>query len=202
MIISIREKNPDQRQIIEVANMLKKGAVIILPTDTVYAAACILSNPKSIENLAFRFNKKLKKSNFSIICNDLSNLAKYTTQISNPVFKLMKQVLPGPYTFILNANSNVPRIFRENKKTIGIRVPNNEILQKLVQELNEPIVVTSINSDDEIIEYYTDPFEIDEHFSSKVDCVIDGGTGGNIPSTIIDCTRSNPEVVREGKGKL
>lgn len=202
MLISIRNKNPDQRQIIEIANLFKKGAVIIVPTDTVYAASCILSNSKSVENLASLLNKKIKKVNFSIICNDLSSLSKYSLQVSNQVFKLMKQVLPGPFTFILKANSNVPKIFKESKKTIGIRVPDCEILQKIVEELGEPIVVTSINSEDEITEYYTDPFEIEDIFHNKVDCVIDGGIGGNIPSTIIDCTSDIPLIVRQGKGKI
>ena len=202
MVITLREKNPDQRQIIEIANLFKSGAIIIVPTDTVYAAACILSNQKSIENLALKFNKKLKRSNFSIICNDLSNMSNYSIPVNNSIFKLMKQVLPGPFTFILKANSNVPKIFRENKKTIGLRVPDCEILQKIVEELGEPIVVTSIKSEDEITEYFTDPFEIDKIFSDKIDCTIDGGTGGNIPSTIIDCTGNSPEIIREGKGKI
>ncbi|MCC6722393.1 MAG: threonylcarbamoyl-AMP synthase [Bacteroidia bacterium] len=202
MLISIRNKNPDQRQIIEIANLFKSGALVIVPTDTVYAASCILSNPKSVENLASLLNKKIKKVNFSIICKDLSSLSKYSLQVSNQVFKLMKQVLPGPFTFILKANSNVPKIFRESKKTIGIRVPDCEILQKIVEELGEPIVVTSINSEDEITEYYTDPFEIEDIFHNKVDCVIDGGIGGNIPSTIIDFTSNIPLIVRQGKGKI
>lgn len=200
MIIEIRSQNPEQRKIKDVVEILHKGGLIICPTDTVYAAACKLSNLKGIETLARQRGKKVHKANFSILCKDLSNLSTFCQPVANPVFKLMKQVLPGPFTFILKASSEVPRLFRENKKTIGIRVPDNAILQAILSELDEPLVTTSIHDDDDIIEYMTDASEIEGKFRNNVNMVIDGGIGGNIPSTIIDCTSGVPEIIRQGKG--
>ena len=200
MIIEIRSQNPDQRQIKDVIDILNKGGLIICPTDTVYAAACKLSNLKGIETLARQRGKKVHKANFSLLCKNLSNLSTYCQPVSNPVFKLMKQVLPGPFTFILKASGEVPRLFRENKKTIGIRVPDNAILQAILSELDEPLVTTSIHDDDDIIDYMTDPSDIEGKFRNNVNLVIDGGVGGNMPSTIIDCTTGIPEIIRQGKG--
>jgi len=200
MLIEIRQHNPDARQIREVVDVLNKGGLVIVPTDSIYAAACIISNLKGIEVLAKKLGKKVHKANFSIVCKDFVQLSEYTLPLSNPTFKLMKQVLPGPFTFILKASHQVPRLFRENKKTIGIRVPDNDILQAILEQLGQPLVTTSIHSEDEIIEYHTDPFEIEKVFGNMVDMVIDGGIGGNIGSTIIDCTDNVPVIIREGKG--
>jgi len=200
MIIEIRSQNPEQRKIKDVVEILNKGGLIICPTDTVYAAACKLTNLKGIETLARQRGKKVHKANFSLLCKDLSNLSAFCQPVANPVFKLMKQVLPGPFTFILKASSEVPRLFRENKKTIGIRVPDNAILQAILSELDEPLVTTSIHDDDDIIEYMTDPSDIEGKFRNNVNLVIDGGVGGNVPSTIIDCTTGVPEIIRQGKG--
>lgn len=200
MIIEIRSQNPDARQIREVVDVLNQGGLIIIPTDTIYAAACLISNTKGIETMAKKLGKKVSKANFSILCRDFTNLSEYTLPISNPTFKLMKKVLPGPFTFILKASHQVPRTFRENKRTIGIRVPDNEILHAILEQLGQPLVATSIHSEDEIVEYLTDPYEIEEKFGHLVDLVVDGGIGGNLASTIIDCTDDVPEIIRQGKG--
>ncbi len=200
MLIEIRSQNPDARQIKEVVDILKNGGVVIVPTDTIYAAVCLISNSRGIESLTKKLGKKVKKTNYSILCRDFTNLSEYALPVSNPTFKLMKQVLPGPFTFILKSSHQVPHLFRENKKTIGIRVPHNDIIQAILEQLEQPLVATSIHSDDEIVEYLTDPFEIEQKFSGIVDCVVDGGIGGNLASTIIDCTDNVPQILRQGKG--
>ncbi len=200
MLIEIRSQNPDARQIKEVVDILKNGGVVIVPTDTIYAAVCLISNSRGIESLTKKLGKKVKKTNYSILCRDFTNLSEYALPVSNPTFKLMKQVLPGPFTFILKSSHQVPHLFRENKKTIGIRVPDNDIIQAILEQLEQPLVATSIHSDDEIVEYLTDPFEIEQKFSGIVDCVVDGGIGGNLASTIIDCTDNVPQILRQGKG--
>lgn len=200
MLLQIRPNNPDERQIKEVAFVLLNGGLVIVPTDTIYAMACLISNHKGIESLAKKIGKKVTKANFSILCSDFTQLAEYTLPLSNPTFKLMKQVLPGPFTFILKASHQVPRLFRENKKTIGIRVPKNEILNALIKQVGMPLVATSIHSEDEILEYLTNPEEIEQIYKSTVDLVVDGGTGDNVASTIIDCTEEVPVILRQGKG--
>lgn len=200
MLIEIRSQNPDARQIKEVVDILKNGGVAIVPTDTIYAAVCLISNSRGIESLTKKLGKKVKKTNYSILCRDFTNLSEYALPVSNPTFKLMKQVLPGPFTFILKSSHQVPHLFRENKKTIGIRVADNDIIQAILEQLEQPLVATSIHSDDEIVEYLTDPFEIEQKFSGIVDCVVDGGIGGNVASTIIDCTDNVPQIIRQGKG--
>ena len=200
MLIEIRSQNPDARQIKEVVDILKNGGVVIVHTDTIYAAVCLISNSRGIESLTKKLGKKVKKTNYSILCRDFTNLSEYALPVSNPTFKLMKQVLPGPFTFILKSSHQVPHLFRENKKTIGIRVPHNDIIQAILEQLEQPLVATSIHSDDEIVEYLTDPFEIEQKFSGIVDCVVDGGIGGNLASTIIDCTDNVPQILRQGKG--
>jgi len=202
MLLEINPKNPNPRDIKKVVEILNSGGLVIIPTDTVYAVACKISNLKGIESLARKRGKKVHKANFSILCRDLSNLSHFSLSVSNAVFKLMKQVLPGPFTFILKASHAVPRLFRENKSTIGIRVPDNIILQTILNEMDEVLVTTSIHDDNDIIEYMSDPVEIEAKFRNDVDLVIDGGAGGNVPSTIIDCTESVPEVIRQGKGIL
>jgi tRNA threonylcarbamoyl adenosine modification protein (Sua5/YciO/YrdC/YwlC family) len=181
---------------------VRKGGIIIFPTDTIYAAGCDIYNSRALDRLAQIKGIKKEKANFSFLCHDLSQLSDFTKPINNEVFKLMKSTLPGPYTYILNANNNVPKIFHSKKKTVGIRIPDNSIINEIIRELGNPIASTSIHDEDEIIEYTTDPELIHEKFLNRVDIVINGGYGDNEPSTIIDCTGSEILVVREGKGKL
>jgi len=202
MLLVIHPDNPDKRKIDQVISILKKGGVIIYPTDTVYSMACDLNNRKAVERMAQIKGIKIEKANFSLICSNLSNISDYTVQFGNNIYKLMKRALPGPYTFILNANNSVPKIFKSKKKTIGIRVPDNNIAQLLVEELGNPLISTSVHDDDEIIEYITDPELIHEKYEKLIDLVIDGGYGKNEASTIIDCTGNEPEIIREGIGNI
>ena len=202
MLLSIHPDNPDQRKIDQVIKVLKKGGVIIYPTDTVYSMACDLNNRKAVERMAQIKGIKIEKANFSLICHDLSNISDYTVQFSNSIYKMMKRALPGPYTFILNANNSVPKLFKSKKKTIGIRVPDNNIARILVEQLGNPLISTSVHDDDEILEYITDPELIHEKYENTLSLVIDGGYGQNEASTIIDCTGNEPEVIREGIGSI
>lgn len=202
MIVELRENSIDSRKMQEVVDCLKNGGVIIYPTDTVYSFGCDLNNSKAIERIAKLKNIRADKANFSIVCADLSHLTDYSKQASNQVFKLMKSVLPGPYTFILNGSKNIPKIFSDRKKTIGIRVPANEIALTIVRELGRPIIATSVHDDDEVLDYTTDPELIHEKFEREVDIVIDGGPGGLEPSTILDCTGNEIVLLREGKGPI
>lgn len=202
MFIKLYNENPNEKDIRMIAEKLRKGAVIIYPTDTVYAIGCDIKNGKALERVAKIKGVKLAKANFSVICSDLSHLSDYCKQIDNSTFKLLKRTLPGAFTYILNANSTVPKIFNAKKKTIGIRVPDNNIARDIVKELGSPIVTTSLRDDDEIIEYTTDPELIFEKYQNEVDIVIDGGYGGNVGSTIVDLTEGYPEVIREGKGDV
>ncbi|MCW0481931.1 L-threonylcarbamoyladenylate synthase [Gaoshiqia sediminis] len=202
MLVKIYEENPNEREIRKVVDVLKNGGVIIYPTDTVYGIGCDITQAKAVERVARIKQVQVEKSNFSFICSDLSQLSDYTRPISNPVFKLIRRCLPGPYTFILNANNNVPKYFKGKKKTVGIRVSDNRIITSIVRELGNPIMSTSVHDEDEIIEYTTDPELIHEKFSDLVDLVIDGGYGGNLASTVIDCTNEIPVIVRQGKGEL
>lgn len=198
ILIKMHPENPSERQIKRIADDLRNGSVIIYPTDTVYGIGCDITKPKAIERVAQLKNIKLEKANFSFICYDLSHITDYTKALDNSVFKLMKRNLPGPYTFILEANNNVPKILKAKKKTIGIRVPDNNIIRAVVKELGNPILTTSLKDDDDIIEYTTDPELIFEDYKKLVDIVIDGGYGGNIASTVIDCTNQEPVIIREG----
>ncbi|MCU0441555.1 MAG: L-threonylcarbamoyladenylate synthase [Bacteroidia bacterium] len=200
MLINLHPINPNIRDVKKVIDLLNRDGVIIIPTDTIYAMACKLESKKGIERMAKLAGKKVEKINFSLLCADLSHIADYTTLIDKAIFRLLKTNLPGPFTFILKANSNVTRYFAGNKKTIGIRVPNNTIAQTIIQELGMPLVVSTIHHNDVVLEYMTDPEEIESKFENQVDVVIDGGFGGNEPSTIIDCTESEPVIVRQGKG--
>jgi tRNA threonylcarbamoyl adenosine modification protein (Sua5/YciO/YrdC/YwlC family) len=202
MIIEIHPANPDTRKIKQVVECLQDGGLVIYPTDTVYSIGCDMMNTKALEKLARLKNVKVEKANFSLICYDLSHITEYSKQLSNPVFKLMKSVLPGPYTFILEAGRNIPKIFSEKKKTIGIRVPDNNIARSIIKELGHPITATSVHDEDDILEYTTDPFLIHEKWNKLVDIVIDGGPGGLEASTILDCTSNEIVVVREGKGSI
>lgn len=202
MILNIHPDNPDPKRVREVVDCLRKGGLIIYPTDSVYSIGCDLMNIKALDKLAKLKGIKLEKANFSVICYDLSHLSEYTKPIDNTVFKLMKKALPGPYTFILNASSEVPKIFQSKKKTVGIRVPDNNIPREIVRVLGNPIVSTSVHDDDEILEYTTDPELIHEKYGKQVDIVINGGFGNLNASTIFDCTNGEPELVREGIGSL
>jgi tRNA threonylcarbamoyl adenosine modification protein (Sua5/YciO/YrdC/YwlC family) len=199
--IKIYENNPNEIAIKKVVEVLKSGGLVIYPTDTVYGLGCDITNTKALERIAKIKNIKLEKSNFSFICHDLSNLSDYVKQIDTATFKILKRALPGPYTFILPGNNDLPKEFRK-KKTVGIRIPDNNIALQIVKMLGNPIVSTSIHDDDEVLEYSTDPELIFEKWQNRVDLVIDGGYGDNTPSTIIDLTGDNPEVIRVGKGSL
>ncbi|MDP2688272.1 MAG: L-threonylcarbamoyladenylate synthase [Aequorivita sp.] len=199
--IKIYEENPNPKEIKRVVKILRDGGVIIYPSDTVYALGCDIKNTRAMERVAQLRGVKLEKANFSFVCEDLSNLSDYVKQIDTPTFKLLKRNLPGPYTFILPGNNNLPSVFKK-KKEVGIRVPDNSITHAIVQELGNPIISTSIKDEDEVIEYTTDPELILEKWDNLVDLVIDGGYGGNIPSTVIDLTGDEPVVLREGKGSL
>lgn len=199
--VRIYEENPNPRDIDKVVKVLRSGGLIIYPTDTVYGLGCDITNIKALERVAKIKGVKLEKSNFSFICNDLSNLSDYVKQIDNSTFKLLKRALPGAYTFILPGAKSLPNPFKK-KKTVGIRVPDNAIAQEIVYQLGNPIISTSIRDEDEVIEYTTDPELIYEKWKDKVDVVIDAGYGGNEASTVIDVSQGEIEVVREGKGSL
>tara|TARA_R110001592_G_scaffold105045_9_gene295517 strand:+ start:1936 stop:2556 length:621 start_codon:yes stop_codon:yes gene_type:complete len=199
--IKIYEENPNPKEIKRVVDVLRKGGLVIYPTDTVYGLGCDITNTKALEKIARIKGIKLAKANWSFICTDLSNLSDYVRQIDTATFKILKRALPGPYTFILPGNNNLPKEFKK-KKTVGIRVPDNSIVKALVEGLGNPIVSTSIRDDDDVLEYTTDPELIFEKWENLVDVVIDGGYGGNIGSTIIDVSNGNAEVIREGKGSL
>ncbi|RDY61451.1 L-threonylcarbamoyladenylate synthase [Flagellimonas nanhaiensis] len=199
--IKLYEENPNPRQIERVGEVLRKGGLVIYPTDTVYGLGCDISNTKALQRIARIKGVKLEKANWSFVCADLSNLSDYVRQIDSSTFKILKRALPGPYTFILPGNNNLPKDFKK-KKTVGIRVPDNTIAHALVKELGNPIVSTSIRDEDDILEYTTDPELIYEKWKNLVDVVIDGGYGGNIASTVVDLSDGVPEVIREGKGSL
>lgn len=199
-LIKLYEENPDERKISQVVKVLRSGGLIICPTDTIYALSCDIFNGKALEKLIRLKGNKGKGMNFSFVCHDLSHISEYA-KVDTPTFKLMKRTLPGAYTFILNASSKVPKIVGAKKKTIGIRVPDNNIARMLVFGLGNPIITTSIH-DDDIHEYATDPEAIYDEFKNLVDVVIDGGFGDITASTIIDCTDSDPVLVREGKGDI
>ncbi len=200
-LIKIYDENPNPKEISKVVNILKNGGLIIYPTDTVYGMGCDISNNKALEKIAKLKGVKLDKANFSFICYDLSNLSEYVKQIDTPTYKILKRALPGAYTFILNGSNRLPKVFKK-KKTVGIRIPDNNIVREIVKELGNPIVTTSIRDDDDVIEYTTDPELIFEKWRSKVDLVIDGGYGGNQASTIIDLTNDEIKIIREGKGEI
>ncbi len=199
--IKIYETNPNPKQIAKAVEWLKRGGLIIYPTDTVYGLGCDITNTKALEKIARIKGVKLERANFSFVCADLSNLSDYVKQIDTPTFKILKRALPGPYTFILPGNNNLPKPFKK-RKTVGIRVPDNNIARTLVEQLGNPIISTSIHDEDELVEYTTDPELILEKWNNIVDLVIDGGYGDNVASTVIDLSTDTPEVLREGKGTL
>jgi len=202
MLVKLFNENPNPRDIRKVVDVLRDGGLIIYPTDTVYGLGCDITNSKAVEKVSRIKGVKVEKSNFSFICSDFSHLSVYTKPIPNPIFKLIKKNLPGPFTFILEASNNVPKYFKGKKKTVGIRIPDNNIIREIVAELGNPILSTSIHDEDEILEYTTDPELIYEKYQDIADVVIDGGPGELIPSTIVDCSEDEIKIVREGKGIL
>lgn len=202
MLVRIYEENPNPKAIKQVVDCLKDGGVIIYPTDTVYGIGCDINNRKAVERICKIRNINPQKAHFSFICHDLSHISDYCAQIDNTTFKLMKRLLPGPYTFILNANNQVPKLFQSKKRTVGIRIPGNNIPLEIVRQLGNPVMTASVHDPDEIIEYTTDPSLIHERFENQVDMVIDGGYGGIEGSSILDCTDGGVEVLREGKGPV
>ncbi len=200
-LIRIYDKNPNPKAIEKAVDVLRKGGLIIYPTDTVYGLGCDITKTRALEKIARIKQVKLEKANFSFICYDLSNLSAYVRQIDNATYKILKRALPGPFTFILKGNNNLPKAFKK-KTTVGIRIPDNNIIRTIVQQLGNPIVSTSIYDEDEVIEYTTDPELIFEKWKDKVDLVIDGGYGGNVASTIVDLSEAEITIVREGKGDI
>jgi tRNA threonylcarbamoyl adenosine modification protein (Sua5/YciO/YrdC/YwlC family) len=198
--IKIYNENPNPREIAKVVKVLQSGGLVIYPTDTIYGLGCDITKTKSLEKIAQIKGVQLEKANLSFICNDLSHLSDYVKQLDSATFKILKRALPGPYTFILPVSNNLPKVFKK-KKTVGIRIPDNNIIRTLVAELGNPIVSTSIRDEDDVLEYTTDPELIFEKWQGLVDVVIDGGYGDNEPSTVIDLTEE-PAVIREGKGSL
>ena len=203
MLLKINPDNPGKKRVKTVVDVLKKDGVIILPTDSVYAIGCNMMSKEAIEKVCRLKGVKPEEANFSILCHDLSNLSEYIQNIEKPIFRILKNNLPGPFTFILKASSKVPKIFETKKKTIGIRVPDSNIARDIIRQLGSPLVVTSLHDDkDELLEYLTDPELIHERFEKRVDIVVDGGFGDNNPSTVVDFTNNEPHIIREGKGEL
>jgi tRNA threonylcarbamoyl adenosine modification protein (Sua5/YciO/YrdC/YwlC family) len=203
MFIEINPNNIDQRLIQQAITELRAGEIIIIPTDTVYAVACDMKNKKGLAKLANFKGIKLNKANFSIVCTDLSQVADYVKQLDRGIFRLLKQNLPGPFTFVLEATNEVSKIFDVSRKEIGIRIPDNKIVAALVLELGNPIAVTSLHdNEDEITDYFVDPAAIYERYDDEVTFIIDGGIGHLEASTIVDCTQNQPEIVRQGIGKI
>ncbi|MDH5475387.1 MAG: L-threonylcarbamoyladenylate synthase [Cyclobacteriaceae bacterium] len=201
-LIKLYPDNPDIRKINRIVEVLRNGGVIIYPTDTIYGIGCDLFNRKAVDKLCRIKGVKPKNLNLSFICHDMSDISQYVKNLDTPTFKVLKRALPGPFTFILESTNKVPKILDVNKKTVGIRIPNNNIPRMIVEYLGNPIVTTSIKDEDEIIEYTTDPEQIFDEYKNQVDLVIDGGFGGNIPSTVINFCESTPEVIREGLGNI
>lgn len=200
--IKIYPQNPDIRRIEQVVNCLRNGGVVIYPTDTVYGIGCDIHNQRAIEKIARIKGIKPEKANFSFICYDLSHLSEYSRGVSTSTFKLMKKAFPGAFTFILEANTKVPKLLNNKKKTVGIRIPDHQVPRLIVKELGNPILTTSIHDEDDVIEYSTDPELIYEKYQHLVDMVIDGGYGNNVASTIVDCTSDEVEIIRQGLGDI
>lgn len=200
--IRIHPQNPPQRDIQKVVEVLRDGGVVIYPTDSVYGIGCDITKNRAVEKIAQYKGIKVEKAKFSFIFNDLSDIAEYTAAMDKEVFKLLKHSLPGPFTFILNASNAVPKLFKNNKKTIGVRIPDNNIPRALARDLGNPILTTSLHDEDELLDYTTDPELIYERFKNWADVIIDGGYGNNVPSTVVDCTGDTPEVIRQGIGEI
>lgn len=203
MLLHLNDTNVNSNTVSQIVKCLKDGGIIIYPTDTVYALGGDITSGKAIERICRLKNIKPDKANFSFVCSDLSHLSEFTKPIPNHVFRIMKRALPGPYTFILEANANVPKLLKQNKKTVGIRVPDNAICREIVNALGNPIISTSLHdTSDDILEYFSDPEVIHQQYESAVDIVVDGGFGNIYPSTVIDCSVEEITVIREGLGSL
>lgn len=202
MIVKIYENSPSPKELAFVAERLDRGDVIILPTDTIYSIVCKMSNRRGFETLCKIKGMSAKSSDFSILCSSLSQVSGYTRPISNQLFRTLKRNLPGPFTFILEASSTIPKLFGNRRKTIGVRVPDNDIFQAIASKLDEPLIGTSIHDDDPVIEYTTDPSLIYEKYSHQVNLIVDGGFGQNTASTVVDCIEMPPVVIRQGIGEL
>ena len=203
MLIKIYPENPNPREIKKITQIIEDGGIVIYPTDTIYGIGCDISQPKAVARLAKIQGLDMDKAFFSFIFNDLSQISEYTKPMSNPAFKLLKRNVPGAFTFIFEANNNIPKLFKTRRKTVGIRVPDNNIIRSIVAELGRPLLSSSVHDvEDEVTEYITDPELIHERYGNVVDAVIDGGYGDNQPSTVIDCTTDDFEVIREGKGEI
>ena len=202
MLLEIHPENPQPRLIAQVIECLQDGGIIIYPTDTVYGLGCDIMNNQAIEKICRLKGIPSKKAQFSFICPDLSNISEYTRPFSSATYRLLKQSLPGAFTFIFNASNKVPKMLNSNKKTVGIRIPNNKIALSLIDGLGNPLISTSLKVDDDINEYPTDPYHIEELYGNQVDIIIAGGIGGTVPSTIIDCTENTPTLIRQGAGVL
>lgn len=202
MLLNIHPDHPQERKIKQVVETLLEGGVIIYPTDTVYGLGCDIQNADAVEKICRLRKLDPQKAMLSFICRDISQISGYTTPIDNSIFKLMKKNLPGPFTFVLRSNNSVPKLFKNKKRTIGVRVPEHNIPLAIVEMLGRPILTTSLKSDDEITTYYTDPLDFKEEYSKLVDIIIDAGPGKNIPSTVVDCTLDKPEIIRMGAGVL
>ena len=200
MIIEVVSENPDLRKILKIIKILENDGLIVIPTDTIYAFAVSIKSKKGIRRLASIKNVKLNKAKFSLICKDISHISSFTNQIDRNIFRMMKSNLPGPFTFILKANNSVSKIFDNKRRELGVRVPNHNFVKHLVNELGYPLICSSVNDDDEIIQYSTDPKTIFERHENQVDAVIDCGFGSNVASTIIDCRESEPKIIRQGAG--
>lgn len=201
-LLNIHPDNPEGRKIKQAVEIIRNGGVIIYPTDTVYGLGCDITNNKAVERICRIKGIKPAKATFSFICPDLSNIAFYTKPFSSNVYKLMRKNFPGPFTFILKASTQVPKLLKNNRKQVGIRIPNSPIVSHLLEQLEAPIMSTSISGADDITPYPTDPEEIFEQYKNQVDLVINGGFGGNQPSTVVDCTGDEPTIIREGLGEL
>ena len=201
MLIKIYPENPNPKAIEQIVEILKKGGIIIYPTDTVYGLGCDITNQKAIEKICRIRGIKPEKANFSFICSDLRHISDFIKPIDTTIFRVLKKALPGPFTFILEASKSLPLAYK-GKKTVGIRVPDHHIPQLIVEKLGHPIASTSIKDDDDVIEYSTDPELIAEKYNNLVDIVIDCGYGDNVPSTIVDLTSGEPEILRQGKGEI
>ena len=202
MLLEIHPKNPDARKIQQAVKILDKDGIIIYPTDTVYGIGCDIFNQKAVDKICKLRGLNPVKARLSFICKDIAQIAEYAKQIDNETFRLMKKNTPGAFTFVLNSSNEVPKMFKNKKRTIGVRVPDNNIVLELVEQLGRPILTTSLKNDDEILEYFTDPIDIFEDFKNQVNLVIDGGIGGNVASTVIDCTKGEFDILREGAGEI
>lgn len=202
MLLRISPGNIEWRKIQQVADILKDGGIIIYPTDTIYGLGCDINNQKAVEKICRLRNLDYKTANLSFICKDIGQISQYTKTLDNQTFKVLKRNLPGAFTFILPSNNEVPKLFKNKKRTVGVRVPDHAVPLAIVEELGRPILTTSLRSDDEILEYFTDPQQIYEDFKDKVDVFIDSGYGSNMPSTVVNLTGDEPEIIREGLGQF